>query len=119
MTKQMSESMMPGNENFTIEIWGVHDSKVCPALPSTPVAISMNCMRCVEIQLNDSRYLNVQYLFPVPVGPMTLVDLFLTDGSENRKSSVRNNGIHRREIHSLYLFSFSLPEIVEDGGYFV
>ena len=71
--------MMPRNE--TIGIWEVHESKVCPAFPSTPVAISMgDVCRIFER--------TVLFLYP-----MTLVDLFRTDSRENGKSSVRNNGI--------------------------
>jgi len=48
----MSESIIPGNESLTTEISLVNDLKVCPTLPSTPVAFSMNCFG-VENKLND------------------------------------------------------------------
>ena len=38
----MSESVIPGKESLMTEISLVLDSKVCPTIPSMPVAISMN-----------------------------------------------------------------------------
>lgn len=42
-TKQMSESRSSGKDSLTTDISLVQDSRVCPTLPCTPVAISMNC----------------------------------------------------------------------------
>lgn len=39
----MSESTSSGKDSLTTDISLVQDSRLCPTLPSTPVAISMNC----------------------------------------------------------------------------
>jgi len=62
------------------EISLVLDSKLCPTIPSMPVAISMNFEGGQEEQ-NMQRTPVLTELLPVPVGPMMLYDTFQMDES--------------------------------------
>ena len=79
-TKQMSESAIPGKESLMTEISLVLDSKLCPTIPSMPVAISMNFEE-VKKSENMRRTPILTELLPAPVGPMMLHDRFQMDES--------------------------------------
>jgi len=71
----MSESTIPGTESLKTEILFVQDSRLCPTIPSIPVAISMN-LKEVKKRGIKQRVRVLTVLFPAPVGPITLYNRF-------------------------------------------